>query len=84
MAPEPPVVSPATLSEALALRAEGGWRPLAGGTDLMVQLEADRLGITVSDEAVARAEKYLDKVAEMLPATVAAAKAEGDGAPAPA
>ncbi len=41
MAIEPPVVSPATLSEALALRAEGGWRPLAGGTDLMVQLEAD-------------------------------------------
>jgi CO/xanthine dehydrogenase FAD-binding subunit len=41
MAVEPPVVSPTTLSEALALRAEGGWRPLAGGTDLMVQLEAD-------------------------------------------
>jgi len=41
MAVEPPVVSPATLSEALALRAEGGWQPLAGGTDLMVQLEAD-------------------------------------------
>jgi xanthine dehydrogenase small subunit len=41
MAIEPPVVSPATLSEALALCAEGGWRPLAGGTDLMVQLEAD-------------------------------------------
>ncbi len=41
MSAEPPVVSPATLSEAFALRAEGGWRPLAGGTDLMVQLEAD-------------------------------------------
>jgi xanthine dehydrogenase small subunit len=41
MAMEPPVVSPATLPEALALRAQGGWRPLAGGTDLMVQLEAD-------------------------------------------
>lgn len=41
MAVEPPVVSPATLSEALELRAEGGWRPIAGGTDLMVQLEAD-------------------------------------------
>ena len=40
MAAEPPVVSPATLAEALALRAEGGWRPIAGGTDLMVQLEA--------------------------------------------
>jgi xanthine dehydrogenase small subunit len=41
MAVEPPVVSPATLSEALALRTEGGWQPIAGGTDLMVQLEAD-------------------------------------------
>ena len=41
MSAEPPVVSPATLSEALSLRAEGGWRALAGGTDLMVQLEAD-------------------------------------------
>ncbi|MEX1295275.1 MAG: xanthine dehydrogenase family protein subunit M [Candidatus Limnocylindrales bacterium] len=41
MGVEPPVERPATLSEALALRAEGGWRPLAGGTDLMVQLEAD-------------------------------------------
>lgn len=41
MAVEPPVVSPATLSEALALRAEGGWKPIAGGTDLMVQLETD-------------------------------------------
>lgn len=40
MAAEPPVASPATLAEALALRAEGGWRPIAGGTDLMVQLEA--------------------------------------------
>jgi CO/xanthine dehydrogenase FAD-binding subunit len=38
---EPPVVSPVTLSEALALRAEGRYRPLAGGTDLMVQLAAD-------------------------------------------
>ncbi len=41
MAAEPPVVSPATLAEAFELRAQGGWRPLAGGTDLMVQLEAD-------------------------------------------
>ena len=41
MAVEPPVVSPTTLSDALALRAEGGWHPIAGGTDLMVQLEAD-------------------------------------------
>ncbi len=38
---EPPVVSPATLSEALSLRAAGSYRPLAGGTDLMVQLAAD-------------------------------------------
>ena len=38
---EPPVVSPATLSEALALRAAGDYRPLAGGTDLMVQLAAE-------------------------------------------
>lgn len=38
---EPPVVSPANLSDALALRGSGGYRPLAGGTDLMVQLAAD-------------------------------------------
>jgi CO/xanthine dehydrogenase FAD-binding subunit len=38
---EPPVVSPTTLPEALELMAAGGYRPLAGGTDLMVQLEAD-------------------------------------------
>ncbi len=38
---EPPVVSPATLAEAYQLMAEGDYRPLAGGTDLMVQLEAD-------------------------------------------
>ena len=41
MAFEPPVVSPATLSEAYELMASGVYRPLAGGTDLMVQLEAD-------------------------------------------
>jgi xanthine dehydrogenase small subunit len=41
MAVEPPVVSPTSLVEAYALMAEGGYRPLAGGTDLMVQLEAD-------------------------------------------
>lgn len=41
MAVEPPVVSPASLSEAYERMAEGGYRPLAGGTDLMVQLEAD-------------------------------------------
>jgi xanthine dehydrogenase small subunit len=38
---EPPVVSPATLAEAYAVMAGGGYRPIAGGTDLMVQLEAD-------------------------------------------
>ena len=41
MTVEPPVVSPATLSEALTLMSEGDYRPLAGGTDLMVQLAAD-------------------------------------------
>ena len=41
MGVEPPVVSPATLSEAYELMAAGDYRPLAGGTDLMVQLEAD-------------------------------------------
>ena len=36
---------PATLDEALALLAESGgsWRPFAGGTDLMVLLEAGKL-----------------------------------------
>ena len=38
---EPPVVSPATLLEAYAFMASASYRPLAGGTDLMVQLEAD-------------------------------------------
>ncbi len=41
MGVEPPVVSPATLSEAFQLMATGAYRPMAGGTDLMVQLEAD-------------------------------------------
>lgn len=40
---EPPVVSPTSLSQALELMAAGGYRPMAGGTDLMVQLEADVL-----------------------------------------
>ncbi len=38
---EPQVVSPTTLPQALELMALGGYRPLAGGTDLMVQLAAD-------------------------------------------
>lgn len=39
---EPPVTSPRTLVEAYGLLADGGpgWRPIAGGTDLMVQLAA--------------------------------------------
>ena len=41
MNPEPPVVSPQSLAEAYALLATGPHRPLAGGTDLMVQLAAD-------------------------------------------
>ncbi|MFI5254238.1 MAG: FAD binding domain-containing protein [Candidatus Limnocylindrales bacterium] len=42
LAVEPPVASPRTLADAYALLADGGpaWRPLAGGTDLMVQIEA--------------------------------------------
>ena len=39
---EPPVSSPANLAEALTLLAtEGGWRPIAGGTDLIVQMTGD-------------------------------------------
>lgn len=38
---EPPVVSPASLAEAYEVMAGGGHQPIAGGTDLMVQLEAD-------------------------------------------
>lgn len=41
MSVEPPVVTPNTLAEAYALMAQGDYRPVAGGTDLMVQLEAD-------------------------------------------
>lgn len=43
MSLEPPVVSPRSLPEAFALLAEEGtpWRPVAGGTDLMVQLAAE-------------------------------------------
>lgn len=41
---EPPSASPATLEEAYALLAEadgGAWRPLAGGTDLMVTMTGE-------------------------------------------
>lgn len=39
---EPPVASPATLAEAFALLASGEvWRPIAGGTDLIVQMTGD-------------------------------------------
>jgi CO/xanthine dehydrogenase FAD-binding subunit len=41
MSLEPPVVSPASLAEAYSYLDAGSYRPLAGGTDLMVQLEAD-------------------------------------------
>lgn len=42
MPAEPPVSSPATLAEALALLADGdGWRPIAGGTDVMVQITGE-------------------------------------------
>ncbi len=40
---EPPMERPATLAEAYALLADGrSWRPIAGGTDLMVELAAGR------------------------------------------
>ena len=39
---EPPVQSPATLDEAYQLLASGdGWQPIAGGTDLMVQITGE-------------------------------------------
>ncbi len=38
MAIEPAVVSPATLAEAYAIAARGAHRPVAGGTDLLVQI----------------------------------------------
>jgi xanthine dehydrogenase small subunit len=42
MPAEPPVQSPATLDEAYALLAhEDGWRPMAGGTDLLVQITGE-------------------------------------------
>ena len=38
---EPPVESPRTLTDAYRLLAEGGYRPIAGGTDLMVQITGE-------------------------------------------
>jgi len=39
---EPPVSSPTTLEEAYAtIAGGGGWRPIAGGTDLMVQITGE-------------------------------------------
>jgi carbon-monoxide dehydrogenase medium subunit len=41
--PPPPVVSPRTLDEAFALLGDGGpsWRPIAGGTDLLVAITGE-------------------------------------------
>jgi carbon-monoxide dehydrogenase medium subunit len=42
MPAEPPVQSPASLAEALELLAAGGgWRAIAGGTDIMVQITGE-------------------------------------------
>jgi CO/xanthine dehydrogenase FAD-binding subunit len=41
--PDYELVTPRTLGEALGLLARGGWRPFAGGTDLMVLFEAGQL-----------------------------------------
>jgi CO/xanthine dehydrogenase FAD-binding subunit len=41
MPAEPPVVTPSSLSEAYALLASEGHRPIAGGTDLMVQITGE-------------------------------------------
>jgi CO/xanthine dehydrogenase FAD-binding subunit len=38
---EPPLTAPRTLAQAYALLADGPWRPIAGGTDLMVQLAGE-------------------------------------------
>ena len=39
---EPPVQSPSTLDEAYSLLASGdGWQPIAGGTDVMVQITGE-------------------------------------------
>jgi xanthine dehydrogenase small subunit len=42
MPAEPPVQSPSSLAEAYGLLASGdGWQPIAGGTDLMVQITGE-------------------------------------------
>ena len=52
----PPFVRPSTLAEAYALLADGTWRPIAGGTDVMVELAGMRpdprglLDLTAIDE----------------------------------
>ena len=38
---EPPLVSPTSLRDAYRLLADDRWRPIAGGTDLMVQLTGE-------------------------------------------
>ena len=40
LAHEPPTESPRSLQAAYALLADGPWRPVAGGTDLLVQMAA--------------------------------------------
>ena len=68
LAHEPPTKSPRTLEAAYALLAHGSWRPVAGGTDLLVQIAGgtgkppDRVldlasldelrGIAIRDEAL--------------------------------
>ena len=41
MPPEPPVATPRSLAEAYAVLAEAPHRPIAGGTDVMVQLTGE-------------------------------------------
>jgi CO/xanthine dehydrogenase FAD-binding subunit len=41
--PEYALIAPSDLSDALHLLEKGGWKPFAGGTDLMVLLEAAKL-----------------------------------------
>ena len=43
MPAEPPVESPASLAEAYRLLTEdsGSWKPVAGGTDLLVQITGE-------------------------------------------